>query len=147
MKTLKYAVLAALGMAGLAAAQSADDMVGTWECRQPGVEYRNKPPILYVEGSSAKDPSKAIVLDVDGFTREVYGLSDVTADSDGWLKITPAQGQAFTVRPEGVTKSRTASMALRRAGATYRCLRLPPTGAQSALPSTGQTEGAAAKKE
>jgi len=122
--------------AATAVAQPTDHMVGTWECRQPGVQYRNKPPILYVEGSITKDSSRAtFALEIDGFVREVYGFSEVTADADGWWRITPKQGEAFMVRPEGVTKSRTASMALRRAGATYRCLRLPLAGARGVQPS------------
>jgi hypothetical protein len=36
------------------------------------------------------------------------------------------------VRPEGITKSRTASMELKRAGISYRCLRLPPSAARFA---------------
>ena len=128
-----HAAFAVFLVAANAAAQPADSMIGTWECRQPGVQYGNKPPILFVEGS--KDPSRAtIALEVDGFVREVYGLSEVTADADGWWRITPKQGEPFTVRPEGVTKSKTAAMALRRAGATYNCLRLPLLPAQGPRP-------------
>jgi hypothetical protein len=130
---IAHAAFAALLFAANAAAQPTDSMIGTWECRQPGVQYGNKPPILYVEGS--KDPSRATVaLEVDGFVREVYGLSEVTADADGWWRITPKQGEPFTVRPESATKTKTASMALRRAGATYNCLRLPLLPPQGARP-------------
>jgi hypothetical protein len=133
MKMLTFATIAAC-CAGAAAAAPSDDMVGTWECRQPGVNYRNKPPILYVDSTSAAAPDKAaFALDVDGFTREVYGNSDVTADADGWWKISPSKGEAFMVRPQGSLKSRTASMELKRAGTTYRCLRLPLSGG---VPST-----------
>jgi len=129
--------------AATAFAQPTNNMIGTWECRQPGVQYGNKPPILYVEGSITKDSSRAsFALEIDGFVREVYGFSEVTADADGWWRITPKQGEAFMVRPEGVTKSRTASMALRRAGATYRCLRLPLSPLQGVRPSAPpQPEG------
>ena len=138
MRVATRAVLATFLLATTAVAQPTDNMIGTWECRQPGVQYGNKPPILYVEGS--RDTSKAtIALDIDGFVREVYGLSEVTADADGWWRVTPKQGEAFTIRPEGVTKSRTASMALRRAGATYRCLRLPPASAPGVPPSAPQS--------
>jgi len=127
--------------AASAFAQPTDNMIGTWECRQPGVQYGNKPPILYVEGSITKDSSRAtFALEIDGFVREVYGFSEVTADADGWWRITPKQGEAFTIRPEGVTKSRTASMALRRAGATYRCLRLPLV-VQPSAPTSPQPPG------
>ena len=145
MKTLTCVLAATLCVAGPALAEPADDLVGTWECRQPGVEYRNKPPILYVEGTSAKDPKQAIVFEIDGFTREVYGISDMTAESDGWWKISPAQGQAFLVRLEGASKSKTATMALKRSGATYRCLRLPPASAQG-VPASG-TQSVASKTE
>jgi hypothetical protein len=128
-------------LAATAVAQPTDNMIGTWECRQPGVQYRNKPPILYVEGSITKDSSRAtFALEIDGFVREVYGHSEVTADADGWWRITPKQGEAFSVRPEGVKKSRTASMTLRRAGANYRCLRLPLT-VQPSAPRSPQPPG------
>jgi len=144
MKTLTFAAIAACCAAGAASAAPADDMVGTWECRQPGVKYGNKPPILYVDAGSAKTPGQAaFALDVDGFTREVYGNSDVTADADGWWKITPSKGDAFMVRPEGTTKSKVPSMELKRAGAAYRCLRLPPSAAQNA-PAAGAAPAAAA---
>jgi hypothetical protein len=134
MKVSRLAFLAALFGACPAAAAPSDDMLGTWECRQPGVNYRNKPPILYVDTASVKTPDKAaFALEVDGFTREVYGNSDVTADADGWWKISPSRGNAFMVRPHGTLKSKTASMELRRAGTTYRCLRLPPSGVPSVV--------------
>src|SRR5260221_3907013 len=131
MKVSRLAFLAAVFGACPAAAAPSDDMVGTWECRQPGVNYRNKPPILYVDASSPKTPDKAaFAIDVDGFVREVYGNSDVTADADGWWKVSPSKGAAFMVRPQGLVKSKTPAMELRRAGTTYRCLRLPlATGA------------------
>jgi len=133
MRMLSFATIAVC-CAGAAAAAPSDDMVGTWECRQPGVNYRNKPPILYVDTASVKTPDKAaFALDVDGFTREVYGNSDVTADADGWWKVSPSKGEAFMVRPQGTLKSKTASMELRRAGTTYRCLRLPPSGVPGAV--------------
>ena len=143
MRISTHAACATFLFAASAFAQPTDNMVGTWECRQPGVQYRNKPPILYVEGSITRDSSRAsFALDVDGFVREVYGLSEVTADADGWWRITPKLGEAFTIRPEGVTKSRTASMALKRAGATYRCLRLPLSPLQGTRPSAPpQPEG------
>lgn len=149
MKLLTFATIAACCAAGAAAAAPADDMVGTWECRQPGVKYRNKPPILYVDAGPAATPGKAaFALDVDGFTREVYGNSDVTADADGWWKISPSKGDAFMVRPEGASKSKTPSMELKRAGATYRCLRLPPSAAQNApAPATEAAPAAGAQSD
>ncbi len=51
------------------------------------------------------------------------------------------------VRPQGTLKSKTASMELRRAGTTYRCLRLPPSGVpgaviqlQQGVPSAGEPD-------
>jgi len=147
MRMLSFATIAVCcAGAGSAVAAPSDDMVGTWECRQPGVNYRNKPPILYVDAASAKAPDKAaFALDVDGFTREVYGNSDVTADADGWWKITPSQGEPFMVRPQGTLKSKTASMELRRAGTTYRCLRLPPSAVQAPAPAGAQETPRAAE--
>jgi len=144
VKISNNAVLVALCFAATAIAGPVDDIVGTWECRQPGVNYGNKPPILYVEAASAKAPDKAaFVLDVDGFTREVYGNSDVTADADGWWKITPAKGEPFMVRPDTAAKSRTPSMELKRTGAGYRCLRLPPSAARFAPAPAGEAAPAA----
>jgi hypothetical protein len=130
MKAITSVLFAALCIAGPAIAAPADEMAGTWECRLPGVEYGRKPPILYVGEAPAKDSSQPIAVDLDGFAREVYGLSSVAPDADGWFKVTPAQGQPFLVRPDAAAKTRTAAMALRltEAGGTYRCLRLPPPG-------------------
>jgi hypothetical protein len=129
MKAITCALLfTVLCIAGPAVAGPADEMAGTWECRLPGVEYGRKPPILYVGQAAEKDSGQPVVVDLDGFAREVYGLSSVAPDADGWLKVTPAQGQAFLVRPEADPKVKTAAMALRlaAAGGTYRCVRLPP---------------------
>jgi hypothetical protein len=129
MKQLRLAFLAALfGCAPAAAAAAAGDIAGTWECRQPGVQYNNKPPILYVSDHPAAGggPSE-ISIEVDGFAREVYGRAELTQDQGGWWKVKPAQGQEFTIRPETGAKQRTPAMALRWADAKsdYRCLRLP----------------------
>ncbi|MGC2519772.1 MAG: hypothetical protein WA373_11780 [Burkholderiales bacterium] len=129
MKILSSTLLAALCITGPAVAAPLDEIAGTWECRLPGVEYNRKPPILFVGAAETKDPDQPVVADVDGFAREVYGRSNITPDQDGWWKVTPAQGQAFLIRPGGTGKSKTAAMDLRRTGGkegTYRCLRLPP---------------------
>jgi hypothetical protein len=133
MKDLRFVVLAALLGACPAAASPAGDIAGTWECRQPGVQYRNKPPILYVA-----DTGGQVAIEVDGFAREIYGRSEVFADADGWFKVKPAKGQEFLIRPEGMaTKQKTASMGLSFADGKpdYRCLRLPPSGAQTFAPA------------
>jgi hypothetical protein len=134
---LRFAFLAALIGAGSALGSPAGDIAGTWECRLPGVQYRNKPPILYV----ADTGSDQVAIEVDGFAREIFGRSSVLADADGWFKVKPAQGQEFMIKPEGVAaKQKTASMGLRFADAKndYRCLRLPPSGAPSAAPAGAQ---------
>lgn len=129
----RLAFLVALAGACPAAASPAGDIAGTWECRQPGVEYRNKPPILYVADAG----SDQVTIEVDGFAREIYGRSEVFADADGWFKVKPAQGKEFLIRPEAAAKQKTPSMGLSFAdGKTdYRCLRLPPSGATTLAPA------------
>jgi hypothetical protein len=132
MKDLRPAFFAASIAGPLAAllgvcpalASPAGDIAGTWECRQPGVQYRNKPPIFY----AADAGSDQVTIEVDGFSREIYGRSEVLADQDGWFKVKPAQGQEFMIRPERAAVQKTASMGLRFGDAKndYRCLRLPP---------------------
>lgn len=138
MKDLRLALLAALVGACPATASPAGDIAGTWECRQAGVPYRNKPPILYVAETGAD--SSQVTVEVDGFAREVYGRSEISADAGGWWKVKPAQGGEFLVRPETATKQGTASMGLRFADAkvAYRCLRLPPSGVQTSAPAGAQ---------
>ena len=130
MKDLRLAFLAAAIGAGAAGASPAGDIAGTWECRQPGVQYRNKPPILYVADSG----SDQVTIEVDGFSREIYGRSEVFAGADGWFQVKPAQGQQFMIRPEA-SQQKTASMGLRFSDAKgdYRCLRLPPSGVPNAV--------------
>ena len=152
MKRLVF--LVALTGACSAVASPAGDIAGTWECRQPGVEYRNRPPILYVADAG----SDQVTIEVDGFAREIYGRSEVLADADGWFKVKPAQGKEFLIRPEAAAKQKTPSMGLSFAdGKTnYRCLRLPPSGASafapagaapSAPPSAGEPSAAPAAAE
>src|SRR5262249_21137236 len=133
---LRIAFLAALTGAGPALASPAGDIAGTWECRQPGVQYRNKPPILFVADSG----SNQVTIEVDGFSREIYGRSDVLAsDQAGWWRVKPAQGQEFMIRPEGVSsKQKTASMQLSFADGKpdYQCLRLPVASVPAAPPGT-----------
>jgi len=125
---LRIAFLAALtGACPALAASPAGDIAGTWECRQPGIQYRNKPPILFVADSGGGQ----VTLEVDGFSREIFGRSDVSAgDQAGWWRVKPAQGQEFMIRPEGISsKQKTASMQLSFADGKpdYHCLRLPLT--------------------
>src|SRR5215472_3247569 len=138
---LRIAFLAALTGASPALASPAGDIAGTWECRMPGVQYHNKPPILFVADSG----SDQVTIEVDGFSREIYGRSDIAAsDQAGWWRIKPAQGQEFMIRPEGISsKQKTASMVLSFADGKpdYRCLRLPlgatPAAAPAGAPAAG----------
>ncbi|TMH76845.1 MAG: hypothetical protein E6H51_06035 [Betaproteobacteria bacterium] len=133
MKLSRLAFLAAVFGACPAAASPPGDIAGTWECRLPGIEYRNKPPILYVADTGG-DQSQ-VTIEVDGFAREIYGRSEIAADQGGWWKVKPAQGQEFMIRPDGSAKQRTPAMGLRFADSKsdYRCLRLPPSGVPSAV--------------
>ena len=139
MRAFRFAFLAALCGAYPAAASPAGDIAGTWECRLPGIQYRGKPPILYV-ADSAGDPSQ-VTIEVDGFAREIYGRSELTPDQGGWWKVKPAQGQEFMIRPDAGAKLRTAAMGLRLTDSKgdYQCLRLPPPGVQSLPPSEAQS--------
>ena len=166
MKLSRLAFLAALAGPCAAAASPAGDIAGTWECRLPGVEYRNKPPILYV----ADTGESQVTIEVDGFAREIYGRSEIAVDQGGWWRVKPAQGQEFMIRPDGSAKQRTPAMGLRFADSKgdYRCLRLPPSGVPSVViplappdveqsapptidlgapPEPTQSEGDAPKKE
>ena len=133
MKVSRLAFLAALAGPCTAVASPAGDIAGTWECRQPGIEYRNKPPILYV-AETGGDQSQ-VTVEVDGFAREIYGRSEIAVDQGGWWKVKPAQGQEFMIHPDGSAKQRTSAMGLRFADSKsdYRCLRLPPSGVPSAV--------------
>jgi hypothetical protein len=103
-----------------------EEIAGTWECRQPGVAYGRKPPILYFGATAPKAGSQPVVVDVDGFARASYGLADMTPAENGWWKVVPPQGESLLVRPEGSRGKGPAAMSVRRgeAGATYRCLRI-----------------------
>ena len=140
----RLAFLVAALAAAPVGASPAGDIGGTWECRQPGVQYHNKPPILFVADSA----SGQVTIEVDGFAREIYGRSEVLADADGWFKVKPTQGQEFLIRPMGVTaKEKTASMGLTFADGKpdYRCLRLPPSAVPISAPANTQEAPPAAE--
>ena len=103
MKLSRLAFLAAVFGACPAAASPPGDIAGTWECRLPGIEYRNKPPILYVADTGGDPPQ--VTIEVDGFAREIYGRSEIAADQGGWWKVKPAQGQEFMIRPMAARSS------------------------------------------
>src|SRR5205807_6983738 len=109
MKLSRLAFLAAVFGACPAGASPAGDIAGTWECRLPGIEYRNRPPILYV----AETGESQVTIEVDGFAREIYGRSEIAADQGGWWKVKPAQGQEFMSHPDSRARQRTPAMGLR----------------------------------
>jgi hypothetical protein len=119
------ALLTALPAATLA--NPANELVGTWECRIPGAAPTRTPPIVWF--GAARSDGKVIetALDLDGFARQVSGISDVLAEPGGWLRVQPQDGPAFTVKPLGTAnRAGTPAMSLRRGGTAYHCLRLPP---------------------
>jgi hypothetical protein len=116
--------LIALATMGAVQAQvNAASLAGTWECVGPGQNHPKKPPIMWFGEVSTKEG--AAMINVDGFQRAVNGAASVTADADGWMKVTPATGQALFVK--GVSDNgRRVSMQLRRDGVgNYQCHRLP----------------------
>jgi hypothetical protein len=123
LATLACAALAALPAAGLA--QDTALLVGTWECRVPGAAPTTTPPIVWFGGAYADGKIVPTTVDVDGFARQVYGLSNVAATPDGWIQVQPPEGQAFLVKPLGQAGQRAPAMSLKRGAAAYHCLRLP----------------------
>ncbi len=119
-RTLIAAALFALPLA--AAAGPADDVAGTGACRTPGVDHGNTPPILYL-GAAQGSPT---TIDVDGFSRSVSGLGDISAAADGWWTITPAAGSAFTVRLEPAGRSGRSALQVRYGATAFRCNRVQP---------------------
>ncbi len=126
MKRLALLVCAALAMApALAPAQDTARLVGTWECRVPGAAPTSTPPIVWFGGAYSGGKIVASTIDLDGFARQVSGLSNVAAGTDGWIQIQPQQGDSFVVKPLGHAGDRVPAMSLRRGNASYHCLRLP----------------------
>jgi hypothetical protein len=126
MKRLALLACAALGaIPAIAPAQDTARLIGTWECRVPGAAPTRTPPIVWFGGAYAEGKIVPTTIDVDGFAREVSGLSNVAAGADGWIQIQPQQGDPFTVKPLGGVGDRVPAMTLRRGNAAYHCLRLP----------------------
>jgi hypothetical protein len=122
---LACAALAVLPAAGLA--QDTGLLVGTWECRIPGSAPSNTPPIVWFGGAYSGGKIVPDTVDVDGFARQVYGLSNVTAADGGWIRIQPQEGQPFLVKPLGAPGQYSPAMSLKRGDASYDCRRLPLT--------------------
>jgi hypothetical protein len=126
MNRLALLVCAALAaVPAVGAAQDTARLVGTWECRVPGAAPTRTPPIVWFGGAYADGKIVPSTIDLDGFSREVSGLSNVAAGADGWIQIQPQQGEPFTVKPLGRVGDRVPAMTLRRGSAAYHCLRLP----------------------
>jgi len=120
---LAVLILAAVALPASAAAP-ADDLLGTWECRIPGAPPTKTPPIVWFGPAQSTGATAGSTVDLDGFARTVYGVSEVVSDAGGWWKVQPEQGEAFLVQtlpPRGQTPQ----MSLRRGSASYNCLRLP----------------------
>jgi hypothetical protein len=128
MKAIANIALAA-GIALALPAQSAEiaNLYGTWECRVPGAAPTNKPPILWLAPGTGAAAGQLIV-EVDGFSRDVAGLGTVTAVDGGWVKVSLPEGKTLLLREAPARAGRRApSMDLKRSetSAPYRCLRLP----------------------
>jgi hypothetical protein len=120
MKRLVF-FAAAIALGAPALAGPTDDLLGTWECRVEGAAPTKTPPIVWFGLGNA-----AANVDLDGFSRTVYGISDVAADANGWWKVQPQDGQSFLVKPiTPVGKAATPAMTLKRGDTSYNCLRLP----------------------
>ncbi|MCX7891375.1 MAG: hypothetical protein N2544_03255 [Burkholderiales bacterium] len=129
MHTFARAAIAAALTLGLPAAGAADiaSLYGTWECRIPGSAPTRTPPILWLAPGTGAAQGQ-LVVEVDGFARDVAGLADVAALDGGWFRVSLPDGKTLLVR-EGVAPRgrRAPSMELRRGenAPVYRCLRLP----------------------
>jgi hypothetical protein len=108
------------------AAGPADDLLGTWECYVPGAPPTKTPPIVWF--GPVGQPAGATAgstVDLDGFARTVYGISEVTSDAGGWWKVQPEQGEPFLVQSLPPFRGQTPQLSLRRGAESYNCLRLP----------------------
>jgi hypothetical protein len=123
LATLACAALAALPAAGFA--QDTALLLGTWECRVPGSAPTNTPPIVWFGGAYSEGKIVPSTIDVDGFARQVYGLSNVSATADGWIQVQPPEGQPFLVKPLSPPGQNSPAMSLKRGDASYDCRRLP----------------------
>lgn len=127
MKRLAMLAFAAAALPAAGLAQDTALLVGTWECRVPGAAPTKTPPIVWFGGAYADGKIVPGTVDVDGFARQVYGLSNVTTADGGWIQIQPQEGQPFMVKPLSPPGQRSPAMSLKRGDASYDCRRLPLT--------------------
>ena len=132
MKRLLASVCTAACTAALAVppaaalAGPADQLLGTWECRIPGAAPTKTPPIVWFGAAKAEGKVVESSIDLDGFARQVSGISELAAEADGWMRVQPQDGTVFMVKPLGpMNKAGLQAMSLKRGGTDYRCLRLP----------------------
>ncbi len=124
------ACLVALAAAAAAlpafAAGPADDLLGTWECNVSGGPPTRTPPFVWFGPAQSSDATAAATtVDLDGFARTVFGISEVVADAGGWWKVQPQEGEPFLVQTLPPHRVKTPAMSLRRGAESYNCLRLP----------------------
>jgi len=122
--TAACAALAVLPAAALSG--PADQLLGTWECRVPGAAPTKTPPIVWFGAAKADGKVVDSSVDLDGFARQVSGISELAAEADGWMRVQPQDGAMFMVKPLGpMNKAGIQAMSLKRGDTGYRCLRLP----------------------
>jgi len=88
---------------------------------------RGQPAPVRIE-VTAKADGKVVdsSVDLDGFARQVSGISELAAEADGWMRVQPQDGAMFMVKPLGpMNKAGIQAMSLKRGDTGYRCLRLP----------------------
>ncbi len=120
---LSLAAAAAVALPAVAAAP-ADDLLGTWECYVPGAPPTKTPPIVWFGPAQSGGGAAGNTVDLDGFARTVFGISEVVADAGGWWKVQPQDGAPFLVQPLP-PRGNTPQISLRRGDESYNCLRLP----------------------
>jgi hypothetical protein len=135
---VRIALAAGIALALPATAAEFAALYGTWECRVPGAAPTKTPPIVWVAPGTGAAAGQ-VIIEVDGFSRDVAGLGNVAALDGGWFKVTLPEGKTLVMREATARAGRRApSMELRRgeSGTLYRCLRLPN---RDELPSSTRT--------
>jgi hypothetical protein len=128
----KGVTLISLLVAGLAAPAAAQDavqfMAGAWECRLPEDANSKTPPILYIGVAREKSgTTRTDIVEVDGFSRAVFGMAKVGPGDGGWVQLSPEMGEPILVRALNQGTGALPAMSVKRSAssAVYHCLRLP----------------------